>query len=100
MYINTETELIFVRQEIVDFAIQMEKVMKDNDDEKEDSWKDMDIMDLQENKDEVNREIIEVFDCATENPENMIDRDKKKLLKYMIDQSNYNMMLWNRLKEE
>jgi len=93
-------KLIDVRQEIIDFAIQMEIVMSEKDEEKGDSWKRVDIIDLQEQKDEVDREIVDVFDYSTENPENMIDRDTSKLINLMIDQTNYNMMLWNRLKEE
>jgi len=84
-------KMIDVRQEIIDFAIQMEIVMINNDLEKGDSWMAMDIVELvnkKSDKDEV------VFDESISN-----NIDVGLFCELLIDQSNYNMMIWNRFKE-
>ena len=84
-------KMIDIRQEIIDFAIQMEIAMSDNDLEKGDSWRVMDIVELvnkKSDKDEV------TIDESTSN-----SIDVGLFCELLIDQSNYNMMIWNRFKE-
>jgi len=84
-------KMIDVRQEIIDFAIQMEIVMSNNDLEKGDSWRTMDIVEL------VNMKIDKDEATIDESISNSID--VRLFCELLIDQSNYNMMIWNRLHE-
>ena len=84
-------KMIDVRQEIIDFAIQMEIVMSNNDLEKGDSWRTMDIVEL------VNMKIDKDEATIDESISNSID--VRLFCELLIDQSNYNMMIWNRFKE-
>ena len=85
-------KMIDVRQEIIDFAIQMEIVMSENDLEKGDSWMAMDIVELVNKKTDKDEATID------ESTSNSIDVGL--FCKLLIDQSNYNMMIWNRLNKE
>ena len=84
-------KMIDVRQEIIDFAIQMEIVMSENDLKKGDGWETMDIVEL------VNKKIDKDEAIIDESTSNSIDVGL--FCELLIDQSNYNMMMWNRLHE-
>ena len=78
-----------MREEITAFAEEMEKIMRENDKEKGDSWKHMDIVLLEVKLDEEINEWKRVR-------HKIMNIDEKK--KELVDIANICMMLWNRLQ--
>ncbi len=82
--------LFYVRKEIIDFAIEMEKVMKQNDISKKDFWKTCDLKILYKKRDDQD---VDWFGVK-------IESSSEEIINLLIDQANYNMMIFNRIKKD
>jgi len=80
------SEEIKLRPEVLEFAQEMEKILRANDVKKGDSWKIMDISELWES---LNNEVDEYWAAET-------DEDSAK---ECVDAANILMMLYHRHKE-
>lgn len=83
-----------IRTEVMEFAEAMERVLKENDKEKGDSWKRMEVSRLELL---LTREISELCDASFK--KNGSKERRAELRKKLIDVSNLAMMVWQRKKE-
>ncbi len=89
-YKDEDGILSCVRKEIINFAIEIEKMMKQNDISKKDSWKILDLKELYKKREDHD---VDWFDVR-------IEYSNEQIKEILLDQSIYNMMILNRVHEE